>query len=67
MEIPYIVFTNASAIFDDSGELEYNPIGPIAISPYHIVAYLDHTIRTTIARFTVMETFDQIRAKLKEG
>lgn len=62
----YIEFMGAYSRIDDSGGREYKPIGAISIAPQYVVAFCNHTIHTPANKITIMETYDEIKAKLEK-
>ena len=52
-------------MYEEEGKKEFSEKGPINIVPSHIVAYYDHVILTHTNKIRVMETYDEIKAKLE--
>ena len=62
--IVFVSFQGAISDIDDDGAIDYSPRGEIVINVSQIAAFYDHTIVIMGRKIRVMETMDEIRAKL---
>ena len=59
-----IKFMGAKVTFDDEGEKQFSERGEIAIRESAILGYYDHTILMDRHTIYVMETMQEIKAKI---
>ena len=65
LDFDYVQFTGAYCSFDDEGEKQFSERDPIMINRSSIDAFYDHTIIVGGRTIRVMQTYDEIKAKLR--
>ena len=63
--IAFIKFRGATMTIDDDGRVDYTPRDDVVINAAQICAFYDHTIIVMGHKIRVMETFEDIKARLR--
>lgn len=63
--IMFVKFRGATMVVDDDGRVEYTPRDDVVINVSQICAFYDHTIIVMGHKIRVMETFEDIKARLR--
>lgn len=61
----FIKFRGAIMTIDDDGRVDYTPRDDVVINVAQICAFYDHTIIVMGHKIRVMETFEDIKARLR--
>ena len=59
-----IIEFRGAQMHEEDGKREYVSVGPVAVNVDQIVAYYDHTILSANNKIRIMETYEEIKAKL---
>jgi len=66
-EFPVMVEFMGAAYAEEDGEKVYRALNAVSVNPFNVSAFYDHTILLGGNKIRVMETYDEIKQKLKGG